>query len=448
MFCCDWLEFLDAEEYKRMCDAMSAIKSLRSTRTVSGWIKLICTLLYRRSAFHDLINRGGFLTTAGFERWLNQRLIEGLRKNNPDFKPSGISDQVTFSDIPLPLKIIAADITTKKLRVFSLPHDAKESVASAVGASIAIPFIFHSKTHMEKVLVDGGIMSNFPAWVFDRERTEAGPLARTIGFRLVEGSQRPALSRGEPKAFSLLQHTKDVAVTAAFGDNTLETRQVGPLYEVPLRVDTGPLDFNIDNEKKTAVYNQAYRDSIDFYRNSGNAYPLSTQAMQKRLGMIELVVRRYIGHDGHLRLNLMLPVTDRKLEVAYTHNMDSDDDCDDRMVFGFGSGACGKCWEELQCIVCNLRDAKRCYADIWKMDKRLQRLVRTSLSSLLSVPLFRSHGFKSIESTVEARQSHFLGVLNIDSDEEIIDELQSLVDNEDSPLETCTKMIVDSLTRK
>jgi NTE family protein len=105
---------------------------------------------------------------------------------------------------PYCLRMIAADVTRKELLV--LPEDLANyrdpqtskpfdpdgfKIANAVRMSMSIPYFFqpivlvHAQTGQESTIVDGGILSNFPVWIFDTQA--AKPKRPTFGFRLVGG---------------------------------------------------------------------------------------------------------------------------------------------------------------------------------------------------------------------------------------------------------------------
>lgn len=84
----------------------------------------------------------------------------------------------TFGDLPEgSLKLIASDLTTGRILV--LPDDLKNyginahtfSIAHALRMSCGLPFFFepvYLKNGVnENVIVDGGVLSNFPLWIFD-----------------------------------------------------------------------------------------------------------------------------------------------------------------------------------------------------------------------------------------------------------------------------------------
>lgn len=93
-------------------------------------------------------------------------------------------------------QVIASDLTGRRLLV--LPQDAEKlgieradsfEVALAVRMSSSIPFYFepvkfrNPKTGREHLIVDGGLLSNFPVWLFDADGEPRWP---TFGLRLVE----------------------------------------------------------------------------------------------------------------------------------------------------------------------------------------------------------------------------------------------------------------------
>ena len=67
--------------------------------------------------------------------------------------------------------------------------------------SMSIPFFYepvklvNRQTKAASYLVDGGLLSNFPVWLFDTEGTQ--PAWPTFGFKLVEpGAGKPRRVRG------------------------------------------------------------------------------------------------------------------------------------------------------------------------------------------------------------------------------------------------------------
>ena len=113
------------------------------------------------------------------EKWIEEKLAaKGVR---------------TFSDLPpQSLRIIASDLSNGRLMV--LPDDLVKygippesfSIAKAVRMSCSIPYFFEpvklKSMDGVNVIVDGGVLSNFPMWLFDRENVQK--LRPVIGIKL------------------------------------------------------------------------------------------------------------------------------------------------------------------------------------------------------------------------------------------------------------------------
>jgi NTE family protein len=101
------------------------------------------------------------------------------------------------------LQMIATDITNKRMLVLpddiALYKDAKGQqynpdelkIADAVRMSMSIPYFFQpiiltdAETGAASTIVDGGVLSNFPVWLFDTQKQTAS--RPTFGFHLVGG---------------------------------------------------------------------------------------------------------------------------------------------------------------------------------------------------------------------------------------------------------------------
>lgn len=103
------------------------------------------------------------------ERWMSEKLAE-----------KGIH---TFSDLPpQTLRVIASDLTNGRLIV--IPDDLVQfginpstfPIAKAIRMSCSIPYFFEPvklrTSHGNNIVVDGGVLSNFPMWLFDKENVQ------------------------------------------------------------------------------------------------------------------------------------------------------------------------------------------------------------------------------------------------------------------------------------
>lgn len=204
------------------------------------------------------------------ENWIYQILLaKGVR---------------TFGDLKNnQLRIIASDISQGKLMV--LPDDLPQygldprtfPVARAIRMSTSIPYFFDpvSLRKGRSVLksgepfanqfvyvVDGGILSNFPLWIFDKENEPAGQqLCPTLGFQLVgRGSNEPHSVNGPVSMFQALFAT----MMDAHDERYIEEHNRFRTIKIPtLGVHT--TDFDISPEKSGELYEAGYLATKRFF---------------------------------------------------------------------------------------------------------------------------------------------------------------------------------------
>lgn len=120
-------------------------------------------------------------------------IYEGRALEQWIFDKLGEKGIYSFADLPEgTLKLIASDLTNGKMMV--LPDDLESygitphsfPIARAVRMSCSIPFFFEPVKMKigtgESIIVDGGVLSNFPMWLFqDENRKRQRPI---IGLKL------------------------------------------------------------------------------------------------------------------------------------------------------------------------------------------------------------------------------------------------------------------------
>ena len=110
-----------------------------------------------------------------------KRLIEALLKEK-GFAPSLTFEELARSRPKNPtIRVYATDLNSGKYKIFSKAHTPSYRVVDAVRASSAIPIFFQpvADQETEHILVDGGVVSNFPLiHMTEEERAE------TLGLNL------------------------------------------------------------------------------------------------------------------------------------------------------------------------------------------------------------------------------------------------------------------------
>ena len=137
-----------------------------------------------------------------FLEWISDLLLaKGVRTFGDLTHPDSTEQELRYH---YRLQVIASDLTQRCLLI--LPRDAHSlgvepdmlNVALAVRMSMSIPVFFepvrfrNPETGREHIIVDGGILSNFPVWLFDCGDEE--PEHATFGLRLIEPDPAASLA--------------------------------------------------------------------------------------------------------------------------------------------------------------------------------------------------------------------------------------------------------------
>ncbi|MBX9702021.1 MAG: patatin-like phospholipase family protein, partial [Acetobacteraceae bacterium] len=181
--------------------------------------------------------------------------------------------RVTFADLPN-LRICAANITLRRLEVFSAQTSPDIPVADAVAASICFPGAFRPwpvarcAPRGNELHLDGGLISNLPAWCLDEERRR-DPETLTLAIAIRDGeAPRPPSRRWWLSA---------MLRTTIFGGEVLSTRGAGPIEVLRLDASVALLAFDIG--KKAAL----------------------NEVREARRAMARLLATRVLGFPDQLR---------------------------------------------------------------------------------------------------------------------------------------------------
>lgn len=217
-----------------------------------------------------LLVRKGLYSGEALERWIDRILREkGVR---------------TFGDLqPKQLRVIASDISQGRLMV--LPDDMVRygidpksfPVAKAIRMSTSIPYFFdpvilrkgrsavksgESFASQFVYVVDGGILSNFPLWIFDKEQALSNrePVP-TLGFQLVGRSVKESRTiTGPISMFQALFAT----MMDAHDERYIEEHNRFRTIKIPtLGVHT--TQFDVTPEKSMELYESGMQAAQKFF---------------------------------------------------------------------------------------------------------------------------------------------------------------------------------------
>ena len=171
------------------------------------------------------------------------------------------------------LTVTASDVSRKRLVYLPWQYDEydkdpdDQSVVDAVRASASIPFFFEPVTltgpHGTSTLVDGGLVSNYPISMFDRED---GRPARwpTIGIRLSSLTRDPStevhpVEGAIPLGAALIQ----TAIEGCQAEHVLHPCNVARSVAVDT-TEVSPVDFDIDPVRRDRLIEEGRRTAEEF----------------------------------------------------------------------------------------------------------------------------------------------------------------------------------------
>ena len=231
----------------------------------------------------NLIRRDAVTRGEALHAWIRSLLANAPRK------------ATVFGDLEAgKLQVVGVDLAHSRMVVF--PQDValyvddrgrplvpeEFAIADAVRISAGFPYFFppltlrDAHTHKPGVLVDGGVASAYPIFVFD----DPAPQHPTWGFRLFAGEsrQRPSYTdiSGMLWPVEMLKAIVDTSTNAL---DTLELKEFGPRT---ISIPTGniaTLDFALTTAQKNELYNFGYEAAKAFFnrkpdgRNSFGSVP-------------------------------------------------------------------------------------------------------------------------------------------------------------------------------
>lgn len=233
---------------------------------------------------------------------------------------------VTFGDLAMRLRIVAANLTTGEVQRFGFPGDEELPVARSAVASACFPFFFRPVLQGEAMFVDGGLVSNLPVWLFDDERDDDTSYLPTFGFRLVNDA---LVARPSTPPTRFIRFAVRMFQTLSSGARNLEERRIDYYHGIDLSARIGTLSFKTVRNEASALVLAAKRSVEEYFAREVG--PQDPQQMQRVLSVaVNMLSDHYDWSGERVRAHILLPEPDGKhARTVYSCNMDHD--ADDRL---------------------------------------------------------------------------------------------------------------------
>lgn len=208
-------------------------------------------------SFISISTMKGIYSGESIENWLREKYIIKGKKKFKDIKTVLNNGKYRYR-----LNVIASDVTRKRLII--LPEDIKKygidpdelEIAKAVRMSISLPIFFKpvilkSSEGYNCYIVDGGLLSNFPVWLFDVKGIPKWP---TFGFRFIKESNKK-----ENLNMNTVQYILNIISTMmeAFDERYIEESNFKRTVAIPT-LGVGTTEFGISKEKAVGLYDSGY----------------------------------------------------------------------------------------------------------------------------------------------------------------------------------------------
>lgn len=225
----------------------SSLLSEAKGRIATPWMARRIGSLLRgsRRLLGSIAEKGAAHSSERIQQWVDDKLAE-LLPHAP--RP------IKFKDLVLPTWIVATDLSGRRAKVWSSEHTPDENVGFAVRCSCSIPLFFEPVEAGVDLYVDGGMLSNLPAFVFADERRSPLSLGgRILAFRL----QGDATHGTEYNIGWLLNRLIDTAISGATAIQRSLLTSVSTVNIPTAQVSS--TNFNISKEE------------VEFLLNSGRS---------------------------------------------------------------------------------------------------------------------------------------------------------------------------------
>jgi NTE family protein len=318
-----------------------------------GW-SVMSAFRRHRHVFDQLWTKFGVTDTGGFRGWLNQSVRKKLGHDD---------GPICFRHLKIPLKVVAGDLLTGKMRVFGGSQDADVDAVDAAVASASYPLFFQPYSFGGGLFVDGGLLSNLPAWVFDEERSSQSSPIPTFGFRFVEVPllRRKASHQGPPTSFP--QFFQRLATTSIFGGQALGERGIEEYYAFDLAADIDTLAFHEIRDKAPALVAAGRQGVIEFFDTQlGPSDPDEMEAVLSAVSNFAMQALDKLAKSklGRFRAFVLIKTSEQFVRVAYSANATAD--ADDRLKIRTnspGPAACLRLKEPVAISVAEITDTVR-----------------------------------------------------------------------------------------
>jgi NTE family protein len=217
--------------------------------------------LPRLLLFLTATRKRGEYSSEPFYRWLQKVLQDKSVRAFSDVSAQNRTLKVVASDISRALMLVLPDALGLDPYKAAAPDGAAAfEIAEAVRLSMSIPLFFAPGALADSTIVDGGITSNFPLWIYDVPPGQR-PAYPTFGFRLMD-------TQPTPEIHTAIDVLKGMISTMRFAHDRffLQEKELGRVVNIDLTgVTVTSTKFNLTDDDKDQLYIRGYESARAFF---------------------------------------------------------------------------------------------------------------------------------------------------------------------------------------
>ena len=154
--------------------------------------------------------------------------------------------------MPIYLRVFAVDVFNQQLLQFDKDVSPDLEVAEAVRMSMSIPLFFRAKVKKNALIVDGGVLANYPIATFSGK----GSLVSTIGFKLI--SKDEILPPSFPK--NILAYLMRIFETMQTAHERVYVEEPKCARTIPIPTGSiATIKFDLTEEDKKFLWDSGYK---------------------------------------------------------------------------------------------------------------------------------------------------------------------------------------------
>lgn len=409
------------------------IEQASTNHVLIGALRLLLSRNVQK-LFKQLRADGGIFSTEVLRDTLNKLYQEKLRQHlseDPKRCNEPIPDRITFAHIAptnvekcCSLKIIVTDVTSRQMIVFDSTDERYNNVevAQAVAASVAIPLVFKPASipsfDKTKLFVDGGMVSNMPAWVFKEEKLHYERTKMPNGKVPVVCFSLNDTQPGALTSYKPLPYAVAVGETAIFSGQSAVNDFVSDRISVPLTTNLATTSFELDLKTAKAAFDSAKADAENVLKREFETGPAEDATVLQDIhdSICELIKNALppAAQPAYVRLFVFQPYG--RYSFRAVRQVNAHVDADDRLLFSNRVAGVPEAHE--------LRmPAYLDFSQMWhknsnvNMSKYEFALVRRNVRSAICMPVFDLMSRWSIEDP--SKRPAPVAVASIDCDQDL-----------------------------